>query len=130
MMTTPLRVLLIEDSEDDATLILRQLRRGGFDPIWERHDTATGMWAALARQTWDIILCDYVMPQFSGPAALRLLQQSGVDVPVIIVSGEISDEVAALALQAGACGYVMKDLLEQLVPAIQCRLRGSSSRRA
>jgi len=129
LMNQPLRVLLIEDSEDDALLILRELRRGGYEPLWERHDTAAALDDALRRHTWDIILCDYVMPEFSGPAALQLLRERGVTVPVIIVSCEIGPEVAAAAVDAGACEYVMKDVLEGLVPAVQRGLQSTATRR-
>ena len=125
-MPPPLRVLLIEDSEDDATLILRALRRGGYDPVWERHDTAAGVCTALS-QMWDIILCDYVMPQFSAAAALRLVQERGLDVPVIVVSGEGCNEAAVAALKGGARDYVMKDGLDRLVPAV-ARALGESPR--
>ncbi|MBI4771868.1 MAG: response regulator, partial [Chloroflexi bacterium] len=84
-MSTPLRVLIVEDSEDDALLLLRELRRGGYASAYERVETPEAMRAALARQPWDIVLSDYSMPHFSGPAALALLQESGLDLPFIIV---------------------------------------------
>src|SRR4051812_12824581 len=72
---TPLRVLIIEDSEDDTALLIRALRRSGYDPVYARVDTAAAMLAALADYTWDIIVSDYVMPRFSAPQALSLLKE-------------------------------------------------------
>lgn len=128
MTKNPLRVLLIENSEDDALLVLRELRRGGYEPIFERVDTPTGMLDALTR-TWDIILADYNMPHFSVPAALGLLKQSGQDLPFIIVSGNIGEEAAVAAMREGASDYIMKDNLARLTPAIARELREAESRR-
>jgi PAS domain S-box-containing protein len=128
-MGTPLRVLLIEDSESDAQLVLRELRRGGYEPQWERVETAAALLDAVSKHGWDVILSDYVMPQFSGPAALRLVRERDLDVPVIIVSGEISQEVAVVAMKAGSHDYVMKDNLARLVPAIERELREAEGRR-
>src|SRR5215218_3247894 len=94
---TPLRVLIVEDSEDDTALLLRALRRDGYDPVHTRVDTAATMRAALDDYTWDIIIADYVMPQFSGPEALSVLKQQGIDLPVIIISGQIGEDVAVAA---------------------------------
>ena len=82
-MRTPLRVLIVEDSEDDADLLLRELRRGGYAPAFERVDTPGAMRAALDRNSWDIVLSDFSLPQFSGLAALALLQERGPDLPFI-----------------------------------------------
>ncbi len=128
-MGKPLRVLIVEDSEDDATLLLRELRRGGFDPAYERVDTAEAMSAALARQTWDIIISDYVMPRFSGMDALKLLQKSGIDLPFIIVSGKIGEDIAVEAMKAGAHDYITKGNLARLIPAIERELRDVQVRR-
>jgi CheY-like chemotaxis protein len=127
-MSIPLRVLLVEDSEDDATLLLRELRRSGFEPTWERHEDAAALTAALARQAWDIILCDYHMPAFSALAALELLQDLGLDLPVIVVSGEVGDEFALSALQAGARDYVCKDDLGSLGAVVLRELGRPDSR--
>ncbi len=128
-MTTPLRCLIVEDSEDDARLVLRQLRDGGFEVTAERVDTPEAMSAALARQPWDIIISDYKMPRFSGTAALELLKASGLDLPFIIVSGTIGEELAVEAIKAGAHDYLMKDRLARLVPAVQRKLRDALVRR-
>jgi len=121
----PLRVLIIEDSEDDALLLLRELTRGGFDPMVERVDTREDMVAALDRQIWDIILCDYVMPRFSGLHALALLKEKSLDVPFIIVSGRIGEEPAVEAMRAGAHDFVMKNNLSRLLPVVERELRES-----
>ncbi|MBI3326006.1 MAG: response regulator [Nitrospinae bacterium] len=128
-MSTPLRVLIIENSEDDAALLLRELRRGGYDPTCERVDTAEAMKAALTKQTWDIVISDYVMPHFSAPAALTLFQDSGLDLPFIIVSGSIGEDIAVSAMKAGAHDYIMKGNLARLNPAIERELREAEGRR-
>ena len=128
-MSRPLRVLIVEDSEDDAALLLGELRRGGYDPLYERVDTAAAMKAALNKQTWDIIVSDYSMPQFTAPAALKLLQQSMLDLPFIIVSGAIGEDAAVAAMKAGVHDYVMKGSLARLVPAIERELREAEMRR-
>ena len=128
-MSTPLRVLLCEDSENDAMLVLRELRRGGFDPEHERVDTAEAMEAALDNREWDIVLCDYSLPKFSMPAALSLHEQSGLDLPFIIVSGSIGEARAVAAMRTGAHDFVMKDNLTRLVPAIERELREAEERR-
>ena len=107
-MGTQLRILLIEDSEDDARLVLRELQRGGYDIRSERVETANAMGVALARQQWDLIICDFSLPSFSAPKALDLLKQSGIDLPFIIVSGTIGEESAVNALKAGAHDFIIK----------------------
>ncbi len=83
----PLRVLIIEDSENDAELLLRELRRGGYAPEFERVETPEGLEDALARRSWDMIISDYAMPRFNGVQALKLTQEKGGDIPFILVSG-------------------------------------------
>ena len=128
-MGTPLRVLIVEDSEEDTLLIVRELKRGGFDPIHERVETAEAMTAALESQSWDIVIADYVMPHFSGPEALKLLKASGLGLPFIIVSGSIGEDVAVEAMKSGAQDYLMKNNLTRLVPAIQQELHEAEVRR-
>jgi PAS domain S-box-containing protein len=118
-MKKPLRCLFVEDSEDDALLALSRLRSGGYDVMWERVETAEAMSAALGRQPWDFVLADYKMPRFSGQAALELLKASGLDLPFIIVSGTIGEDIAVEAMKAGAQDYIMKDRLTRLVPAVE-----------
>lgn len=124
----PLRVLLVEDSADDATLVLAALRRSGYAPQWERVEIAAAMAAALARQTWDCILADYELPRFSGLDALRVRRESGLDLPFIVVSGAIGEETAVAAMKAGAQDYVMKDNLARLGPAIARELQEAEVR--
>jgi two-component system sensor histidine kinase UhpB len=129
-MGMTLRVLLVEDSEDDALLLVRMLRRGGYDPVWERVDTPAAMEAALDGGSWDLIISDHSMPGFSSLAALRLLRRKGfVDLPFIIVSGQIGEDAAVSAMKAGAHDYLMKDNLARLNSAIERELRDAEVRR-
>jgi two-component system cell cycle sensor histidine kinase/response regulator CckA len=128
-MGSPLRVLLIEDSEDDALLVLRELRQGGYELAWERVDTTDALNAMLTRHEWDAITCDWVMPQLTAPAALQVIKKHRHDVPIIIVSGEVGEEVAVTAMKAGAHDYVSKHNLTRLVPAIERELREAGVRR-
>ena len=126
----PVQVLIVDDSEDDALLVLRELRRGGYDVTHERLDTPSAMKAALEGGSWDLVICDHSMPSFSAPAALKLVQNSGLDLPFIIVSGTISDELAVTAMKAGAHDYVMKGNLARLNAAVERELRDAEVRRA
>src|ERR671913_1812486 len=129
-MGVPLKILLVEDSEDDALLLLRQLRRGGYEPAWERVDTAEAMEAALDERGWDLVVSDHFMPAFSSVAALDLLRCKGfVDLPFIIVSGQIGEDAAVAAMKAGAHDYLMKDNLARLNSAIERELREADVRR-
>ena len=127
-MGKPLRVLLVEDSEDDALLVLRELRAAGYDLTHERVDTAAALEAALERHPWDLVIGDYSMPHFSGTAALAMLRQRGLDVPYICVSGTITEELAVAAMKAGAHDYVTKGHLKRLLPAIERELRDAEAR--
>jgi DNA-binding NtrC family response regulator len=113
-MLTPLRVLIIEDSESDADLVRYYLRKAGFELTWERVESAAEMQTALARQTWDIILSDYNLPGFDAPAALALLKQSQLEIPFIVDSGTITEETALELIRAGAADFLMKDRLASL----------------
>src|SRR4028118_492352 len=105
-MGRPLKILLGEDSEDDALLLLRELRRGGYEPAWKRVDTAEAMEAALDERGWDLVVSDHFMPAFSSVAALDLLRRKGfMDLPFIIVSGQIGENAAVAAMKAGARGH-------------------------
>jgi two-component system cell cycle sensor histidine kinase/response regulator CckA len=128
-MTASLRLLLIEDVEDDARLIVRLLQRAGYDPIYERVDTAAAVSAALDRGPWDIVISDFNMPRFSGTAALQLLRSRDPDTPLIFVSGEMGEDVAVEAMRTGAQDYVTKGNLGRLVPAIERELRDRVVRR-
>jgi len=129
-MSIPLHVLIVEDSEDDALLLARELQRGGYDPAIERVDTPQAFTAALAGRSWDVVVADYAMPRFSGLDALRMLQETGLDLPFIVVSGTIGEDVAVEAMRAGAHDYVMKGNLARLAPAVRRELREAEMRRA
>ena len=126
----PLRVLLVEDTEDDATLLLLELRHGGFEPYIVRVQTAAAMKAELLGRSWDVVISDFSLPSFTGFEALRVLQGSGVDVPFILVSGTIGEEVAVEAMRAGADDYVMKARLQRLPAAVERELREAEARAA
>jgi putative nucleotidyltransferase with HDIG domain len=126
---TPLRLLLIEDSEDDALLLELELRRGGYDVSVRRVQTASEMHAALSSQAFDAIISDYSMPEFDMPRALALLQETGLDLPFIIVSGTIGEETAVRALQSGADDFMSKGKLSRLIPALEPAKREALVRR-
>ncbi|MBN2343272.1 MAG: response regulator [Deltaproteobacteria bacterium] len=128
-MPVPLRVLLVEDREDDAIIVLRQLKKKGYDVVSARVDTYAEMHANLLDSTWDVVLADYALPSFSAPEALALLKSEGFDIPFIIVSGTIDEHTAVAAMEAGAHDYVTKDNLIRLVPAIERELREAKERR-
>jgi diguanylate cyclase (GGDEF)-like protein len=127
---TPLRILLIEDSEDDATLVVRQLSRAGYALAPERVDTPEALVAALERQPWDLAIADYTMPRFSGTAALTVLRQYDAEMPFIFVSGTIGEDTAVSAMKTGAQDYIMKGNLKRLVPAVERELQEAAGRRA
>jgi PAS domain S-box-containing protein len=129
-MSTPLRVLLVEDSEGDARLIALELEQSGYDVSFERVYTATAFSAALSPQAWDVIIADYYMPGFDGLEALRIANESGLDLPFIIASGVIGEDVAVEAMRNGAYDYVLKDHLARLGPAVERALREAEARRA
>jgi len=125
-----LRLLLIEDSQDDAELLLRSLHRDGYDLTARQVSSSEEVSAALDNDSWDLVISDYVMPGFGGLEALELCKRRGLEVPFIIVSGHIGEEVAVAALKAGANDYVMKDRLARLGPAIERALQESWIARA
>ncbi|HEV8679360.1 MAG TPA: response regulator, partial [Stellaceae bacterium] len=126
-MPKPLRVLIVEDSDDDAELLLRELRRRGFAPVFERVETRQAMMAALG-QAWDVVVSDWAMPQFSASDALALLQEMQHDLPFIIVSGTVGEEAAVAAMQAGAHDFIAKGRLTRLIPAIEREMREAAGR--
>jgi two-component system, cell cycle sensor histidine kinase and response regulator CckA len=123
-----LRALIVEDSEDDTFLTLRVLQRGGYHVDYLRVDTPAAMQNALAQQVWDIVIADYTLPTFSAPAALQLLQSQQQDLPFIIISGTIGEDVAVAAMKAGAHDYLIKGNLTRLVPAVERELREAADR--
>ena len=128
-MTTPLRLLIVEDSVDDALLAIRELKRAGYDVVHERVETAAQMKEALAQHTWDFVIADYSLPQFSGIAALELLKSTGLDIPFVIVSGSIGEDVAVDVMKAGANDYMMKNNVKRLIPSLERELRDAEGRR-
>ena len=129
-MKKPLKALVIEDSEIDALLLLEQLKAGGYEPESQRVDNARDLEAALKKQPWDIVFSDHNMPQFSSTAALQLVRRSSTDVPFLIVSGSIGEEMAVAAMKAGAQDYLMKGNLARLVAAVDRELKDAQERRA
>ncbi|MGA2215659.1 MAG: histidine kinase dimerization/phospho-acceptor domain-containing protein, partial [Bryobacteraceae bacterium] len=119
----------MEDSEDAAALLLLELRRGRWDVIHERVDTPQGMTAALNAHPWDVIIADYAMPYFSGPAALAMARERSADVPFILVSGHVGEETAVQSMRAGADDYLFKGDLRRLVPAVDRELNDAEGRR-
>jgi len=128
-MDNSLAVLVIEDSEDDAFLIARQLRRAGYELTMVRVETAEDMEAALDSRQWDVVIADHSMPRFSGTQALKLIQDRALDLPFIVVSGRIGEDTAVQVMKSGAHDCVMKDCLPRLVPAIERELREAEGRR-
>lgn len=128
-MAETLRALIVEDSEEDTLLLAHELKMGGYDLLYERVDTPEGMAEALKNRPWDIIVSDYVMPRFSGLNALKLKQEMMPDLPFIIVSGQIGEDVAVEAMKAGAQDYIMKGHLAKLVPTVERELREAGMRR-
>jgi signal transduction histidine kinase len=127
-MSRQLSALIVEDNEQDATLLVRELRRGGYDLSFDRVETPDAMRAALDNRTWDIVLSDYSMPRFSAPAALALVRERNLDLPFIIISGTIGEETAVASLRAGAHDFMVKGSLARLLPAIGREIREADLR--
>ena len=124
-----LKTLMVEDSENDALLLELELQRAGYQTVCERVETAAALRVALERQTWDLVIADYLLPQFDGLEALAVVKEKGLDLPFIIVSGNITDDTAVAAMKAGAHDYVMKNNLSRLGPAVERELREAAMRR-
>jgi two-component system cell cycle sensor histidine kinase/response regulator CckA len=125
-----LHVLFVEDSENDLKLLLEELHQRGYEAVYERVQNPAELTSALNRHPWDVVLSDYVLPQFSGPAALKLLREKGLDVPFIVISGTYGEEAAVDMMKAGANDYIVKNNLSRLVPAIERELEVAQTRRA
>jgi len=125
----PLRVLIVEDSEADALLLVRELRRGGYDVAFERTDTLESLIDALDHREWDLVVSDYTMPHLSGTDALETVREKNLDLPFIFASGTIGEDIAVAALKQGASDYVFKGNLKRLVPAIERELKEAELRR-
>lgn len=128
-MTDVIKVLIVEDSENDAELLMRQLRKGGYSPQCSVVETAESFKKALEYEPWDLILCDYKMPNFSAPAALKIIQEMNFDIPFLVVSGTIGEDTAVEVMKAGAHDYLMKDKLTRLPAAVERELRDTKNRR-
>ena len=128
-MSGKLRALLVEDSRDDAYFVLRALKKQGLSVESEGVETEEAMAAALDREPWDVILSDYSLPGFSAPAALDLLHGRGLDVPFIVISGTVGEELAVETMKAGAHDYFRKGHLTKLRVAIQREVQDARNRR-
>jgi PAS domain S-box-containing protein len=128
-MSKPLRLLIVEDSDDDAELTIRELKRAGYDVTFERVQTAGAMLTALKEHTWDLVIADYSMPQFTGMAALELLKSTGLDIPFFILSGSIGEDLAVDVMKLGASDYLMKGNVKRLIPSVERELREAEVRR-
>ena len=128
-MKPSLHVLLVEDSDDDAQLLILELTRGGHKVTAKRVETADALRDALAEGRWQVVLCDFTLPHFSGSEALRIVKESGMDLPFIYVSGTMGEDIAVEAMKAGAHDYVVKHSLARLVPAVERELREALDRK-
>jgi len=128
-MGIPLRVLFVEDSEEDMMLLMRELQRGGYDLSSERVETESGLRAALGKQGWDLVVTDYNMPRFDALSVLTILKESGTDLPCIIVTGSQGEETAVATMKAGAHDFILKGNLSRLVPVVARELKEAKLRR-
>jgi two-component system cell cycle sensor histidine kinase/response regulator CckA len=128
-MGVPLRVMIIEDSDDDAKMVLRELRRANYEVDFERVASADALKSLIAARAWDLFISDFSMPRFSGIDALRFVRSTGCDAPFIFVSGTMGEDTAVAALKDGAQDYIIKNNLKRLVPAVQRELREAEDRR-
>jgi len=128
-MGISLRVLIIEDSEDDTALVVRELKRAEYDVDFKRVETPAALKSAMATQEWDLVISDFSMPSFSGTEALKLVRSLGSDAPFFFVSGTMGEDTAVAALKEGAQDYLLKGNLKRLVPALQRELRDAEERR-
>jgi signal transduction histidine kinase len=129
LMEKPLNILLVEDSEEDALLLLTELKQGGYKPVFQRVETAEAMTSALESRKWDIIISDYTVRKFSALKALQLANEKSPEIPAIVVSGKIGEEFAVEVMKAGAHDYIVKGRLSRLVPVIQRELREAEVRK-
>lgn len=129
MTDISISVLIIEDSEDDTLLLVRQLRKNGFNPVYKQVWTAEALRESLKASEWDLIICDFHMPKFNGIDALKIVQSMNLDTPFIVLSGVVGEEKAVEMMLAGANDYVMKSNMSRLIPAIRRELTEAQSRR-
>ncbi|GAB6181362.1 hypothetical protein JCM14036_26810 [Desulfotomaculum defluvii] len=128
-MAKDLRVLIVEDSEDDTLLLLRELRKNDYNLFYQQVATRQEMLTALEESKWDIVIADYVMPGFGGMEALKLVKEKDMDIPFIVLSGNITESTAVEAMKAGAHDYIVKGNLARLFPAIEREIREAEGRR-
>ena len=129
MSEIPLRLLLVEDSEDDAALLLHALRREGYEVTARRVEAAESFVAALGEETWDLGISDFSLPQFSGPRALALFKERGLEIPFIVVSGAVGEDAAVALMKSGASDFITKGNLKRLPPAVSRELADAEVRR-
>ena len=123
-----LRILLVEDSDNDAQLLLREIRRIGYEVEYARVETAETMRRSLAEKSWDVIICDYSLPHLDAPHALEVLKSTSLDLPFLIISGTIGEESAVNALKAGAHDFIIKGKFARLGPALEREIREAKVR--
>jgi signal transduction histidine kinase len=128
-MHKQLHLLIVEDSEDDAELIIHEIRRSGYKCVVQRVEEAAAMCTALENHQWNAVISDFNLPRFSALAALQTVQRTDRDIPFIVVSGTVGEDVAVQMLHAGAHDYIMKDNLRRLVPALERSIRDAAVRR-
>lgn len=128
-MLQPLRLLIVEDSEDDAFFVVEELRTAGYDVTHRRVETPVEMREALKSEAWDLIVSDYVMPQFNALGALAIFEEAGIDVPFLVISGSIAEPLAVMAMRAGVRDYILKDNMTRLAPVVDRELREAAYRR-
>ena len=128
-MGKPIRVLIVEDSENDALLLVEELKRSGYEPVFERVENAAAMRAALEKKEWDVILSDFSLPRFSAPEALDLMQKQGLDLPFIVISGTVGEDTAVEVMKKGADDFFTKDNITRLVPAVEREMADAEHRR-
>ncbi len=124
-----IQVLIVEDSVNDTLLLLEELEQNGYTAVHQRVETADDFLTALNQRAWDAVVSDYVLPQFSGPAALKILRGKGLDIPFIMVSGVYGEEAAVAMMKAGANDYLVKENLSRFVPALERELEAAQDRR-
>lgn len=124
-----IELLIVEDSESDVVLLLEELKQRNYSPIWHCVQTEEEFRLALTNRSWDAVVCDYVLPQFGGPEALKLFRERGLDIPFIVVSGVYGEEKAVSMMKSGADDYILKSNLSRLVPALERELEAAQERR-
>ena len=125
----PLKVLVVEDSENDALLLMHELKKGGYEPEYERVETPEAMEKALATAGWDVVVSDYRLPRFGAPEALALFRESGLEAPFVVVSGKLGEDAAVEVMKAGADDFLTKDNLARLCPTVERSLAEAEERR-